>query len=290
MDYTFHLLTLAALYGVLAISLDLVVGHLGLVNLSQAAFYGLGAYTSALLTVQAGWPFLTGWVAGMGVAAGLSLLVSLPSFRLRDDYFVLSTFGFQMILWSLFNNWAELTRGPLGISGIPHPGLAGFKVETPLGFLLLAAGLLGIVKLALGRLTGSPFGRVLRALRESEPLVRSFGKDPRRFKVSAFAVSAAGAAAAGSLYAHYIRYVDPSSFTFLESVLVLSMVILGGAASPWGPLLGAGVLVFLPEGLRFVGLSSAVAAPLRQILYGAALVWMMRYQPRGWLGRWELGR
>jgi branched-chain amino acid transport system permease protein len=290
MEYLLHILALVGIYTVLAASLDLLAGHAGLLSIAHAAFYGLGAYTSALLAVRLGAPFLVGVLAGMVVAALVSFVVSLPSMRLHGDYFVIATFGFQMILYSIFNNWMGLTNGPLGIPGIPQPVIFGWKVESHFEFLIVAAVLAAFAYVVVWQITTSPFGRVLHAIREDEVFTRALGKNTLRYKVTAFAVSAALAASAGSLYAHYIIYIDPTSFTVMESILVISMVIIGGAGSPWGPLVGAVVLVTLPEALRFVGLPSSVAANLRQIFYGALLVIMMMFRPRGLVGRYGFGR
>lgn len=290
MEYLLHIAVLVGMYAVLAVSLDLLVGHTGLLSLAQAAFYGLGAYTSALLAVHFGAPFLVGILVGMVAAALVSLIVSLPSLRLHDDYFVIATFGFQMILFSIFNNWMDITRGPLGIPGIRQPTIFGWSVRSHVGFLVMAALLAAFAYLIVGRITTSPFGRVLRAIREDEVLTQAMGKNTLYFKVSAFAVSAALAASAGSLYAHYITFIDPTSFTVMESILVISMVIIGGAGSPWGPLIGAAVLVTLPEALRFLGFPSSVAANMRQIFYGVLLVVMMMVRPRGLVGRYGFGR
>jgi len=284
MDYAAHILILTAIYVSLAISLDLLAGRMGILSIAHAGFYGLGAYTAALLVIRCGAPFMIGVVAGMGVAALISLVVSLPSLRLHDDYFVIATFGFQMILFSIFTNWMDLTNGPMGIPGIPQPVILGWRVDTHLEFLMLAAIFATASCLVVWRITTSPLGRVLHAIREDEVFAKSLGKNTLRFKVTVFAVSAALAAMAGSLYAHYITYIDPTSFTVMESILVISMVIIGGAGSLWGPLVGAVVLVTLPEALRFVGLPSSVAANLRQIIYGSLLVVMMMFRPRGLVG------
>ncbi len=191
MEYVLHILVLFGIYAALSISLDILAGNLGLLSIAHAAFYGLGAYTAALLTVDAGAPFLVGIVVGMLVAAGASLLVSLPSMRLHDDYFIIATFGFQMILFSIFNNWTEATRGPLGIPGIPQPVILGWEVDTSFEFIILAAALATFAYLVVWRLTSSPFGRVLRAIREDEVVAKAVGKNTLRFKVTAFAVSAA---------------------------------------------------------------------------------------------------
>jgi branched-chain amino acid transport system permease protein len=226
----------------------------------------------------------------MVVACFVSFVVSLPSLRLHDDYFVIATFGFQMILFSIFNNWMDLTRGPLGIPGIPQPVIFGWHVSSHWDFLVLSAIFAYFAYFVVTRLSSSPFGRVLHAIREDEVFAQALGKNTLGFKVTAFAVSAALAASAGSLYAHYITYIDPTSFTVMESILVISMVIIGGAGSPWGPLIGAVVLVTLPEALRFVGLPSSVAANLRQIFYGTLLVVMMMVRPRGLVGHYGFGR
>jgi branched-chain amino acid transport system permease protein len=290
MEYFMHIVIMACTFTVLAVGLDLVAGHTGLLSISHAAFYGLGAYSSALLAVKWGVPFPVGVLTGMAVAALLSFVVSLPSLRLHDDYFVIATFGFQMIVFSIFNNWMDVTRGPLGIPGIPQPNILGWHVDSPSKFLVLAVILASFASFVVYRLTSSPFGRVLHAIREDEVLTQSLGKNTLSFKVAAFAVSAALAAMAGSLYAHYITYIDPSSFTVMESILVISMVIIGGAGSLWGPLVGAVVLVTLPEALRFVGFPGTEAANLRQIVYGMLLVVMMLFRPKGLVGKYGFGR
>jgi branched-chain amino acid transport system permease protein len=290
MEYLLHILVLVAVFAILAVSLDLLAGHAGLLSIAHAAFYGLGAYTSALLCVKHGASFLVGLLAGIVVAGVASLLVSLPSVRLSGDYFVVATFAFQMITFSIFNNWMGLTNGPLGISGIPRPVVLGWGIRSSIGFLALAVVIAAFSYLVVCRISRSPFGRVLHAIREDELFAQALGKDAARAKVLAFVVSAALASSAGSLYAHYTTYIDPTSFTVTESILVISMVIIGGAGSPWGPLVGAVVLVTMPEALRFIGLPSSAAANLRQMFYGALLVIMMMFRPRGLVGRYGLGR
>ena len=290
MDYLLHILILVGMFTILAVSLDLLVGQTGLLSIAHAAFYGIGAYSSALLATICHLPFIIGILAGMVFAYVVSFVVSLPSLRLHDDYFVIATFGFQMILFSIFNNWMDVTRGPLGIPRIPLPAIFGWHVTSHWGFLALAALFAFIAFFVVNRISSSPFGRVLRTIREDEGFATSLGKNTLRFKVTAFAVSAALAASAGSLYAHYISYIDPTSFTVMESILVISMVIIGGAGSKWGPVIGAVVLVTLPEALRFIGMPSSVAANLRQIFYGTLLVIMMMFRPRGLVGRYGFGR
>lgn len=290
MEYLLHIAVLVCIYAILAISLDLLVGQTGLLSIAHAAFVGLGAYTSALLAIRLGAPFLVGVLSGMAVAAIASFFVSLPSLRLHEDYFVIATFALQMIVFGIFNNWLDLTEGPLGIPGIPQPSVLGWTIDSHVGFLIVgatAALLTFAVAAAIGR---SPLGRVLRAIREDEIFTKALAKNTVMAKVQIVAVSAALAAVGGSLYAHYVTYIDPTSFTVAESILLIAMVILGGAGSLWGPVIGATVLVILPEALRFAGLPSPVAANLRQIIYGILLVMIIMYRPRGIIGRYGFGR
>ena len=290
MDYALHILIFVGIYAILAVSLDLIVGHGGFLSLAHGAFFGLGAYASALMAVQLGAPFLVGILCGMAVAAIVSLLVPIPSLRLHGDFFVVASLGFQIIAFSVFNNWMGLTRGPLGIPGIPQPVVFGWQVDSNVEFVVLVAVIATMTYLIVWRITTSPFGRVLHAIREDEVVAKAMGKNTLRFKVTIFAVSAALAASAGGLYAHYITYIDPTSFTIMESILIISMVIIGGAGRLWGPLIGAIVLVTLPELLRFVGLPSSMAASVRQIVYGVLLVVMMMFRPRGLVGTYAFGR
>jgi branched-chain amino acid transport system permease protein len=289
MEYLLHILVLIGIYAVLATALDLLLGQTGFLSVAHAAFYGLGAYSSALLTVHLGVHFVTGVLVGMLVAAFFSLLLSLPSLRLHDDYFVIATFGFQMIAYSILNNSVSLTRGPLGIPGIPRPSILGFSIESKSSFLALVLAFALVAHLVVYLITSSPLGRILRAIREDEILAASLGKNVVASKVTVFAVSALLAASAGSLISHYITFVDPTSFTVMESILVISMVIIGGAGSRWGPLMGASVLVTLPEILRFVGLPNSVAGNLRQLIYGTLLVVVMIFRPRGLVGKYDFG-
>jgi branched-chain amino acid transport system permease protein len=278
------------IYIVLSVSLDLLLGQAGILSVAHAAFYGLGAYTSALLTVNLGVPFLIAILVGIVVASSLSFVISLLSLRLHDDYFVIATFAFQIILFSVFNNWVSLTGGSLGIQNIPSPSILGLRIESRYGFVALSFGLAAFAYVVVRRVSISPFGRVLRAIREDEIFAESLGKNTLRFKVLTFAVSAALAASAGSLYAHYSVNIDSTSFTLLESILIISMVIIGGAGSIWGPAVGAMLLVIFPEVLRYLGLPNSVAANWRQILYGVLLIVMMLTRPRGLFGRFNLGR
>ncbi len=286
MDYLLHIAVVICIYGMLATSLNLVVGYTGLLSVCHAGFYGIGAYVTAIVSMELGWPWWAGVAVGMGIAGLTAALIGVLSIRFRGDYLVIATIGCQVMIYSVLQNWIDLTRGPIGITGIPAPQLLAWKVSSPLDFALLAGVLAGTVYGLFRLVVSGSYGRVLRAIRGDEAFAASLGKSVSTYKVCVFAVGAAGAAVAGSLYASYIGYIDPSSFTIMESVLILTVVVVGGAGSRLGPFLGAAVLLSVPELLRFLGLPSSVAANLRQILYGGLLVLLMIWRPQGLIGKY----
>jgi len=288
MAYFLHILILINIYIIIAISLNLIAGYTGILSIAHAAFYGVGAYVAALLAVNYGTPFLLNLIAAMIVAGAVAAVVAFPSLRIHDDYLVIATFGFQMILFSIFNNWVSLTRGPLGIPGIPQPKIFGMAIASHVGFLILTGLLVLAVYLFARRLVNSPFGRVLKAIREDEIFAQALGKNVIRYKILVFVIGGALAAIAGTLYAHYVTFIDPTSFTILESIFMISIVLVGGAGSLTGSIVGAVVLIVIPEMLRFLGMPNAIAANMRQIIYGALLVVMMMFRPKGLVGEYEL--
>lgn len=275
MEYLLHLLILIGIYTMLAQSLNLSAGFGGMISLAHAGFYGVGAYTAALLAIKSETPFVVSLPVAMLLCGALALAVSAIALRTVDDYFVICTLGIQVIVFSLMNNWMDLTRGPLGIPGIPDIHLLGVVIERKWAFLLLVLFFVALIHFAVKKITDSSFGRTLRALSEDEIFSKSLGKNVYLSKVVAFAISAMLAAIPGALYAHYIRYIDPSSFTVDESIFILAIVILGGMRKLWGSVFSAAFLVLLPEVLRFVGMPSSFAANMRQIIYGSILVFMM---------------
>lgn len=283
-EYFLHIAILIGIYLILATGLNLIAGYAGLLSIAHAAFYGIGAYTAALMALNLHSPILVNLICAMLLAGMLGAVVGVPSLRIRDDYFVIATFAFQVIVFNVLNNWVSFTGGPMGLPGIPQPVLFGWIVSSHFEFLLLVGCCCVAVLWICHRLVCSPFGRVLKAIREDEVFAQSAGKNVAAYKVLVSVIGAAMAAVAGVLYAHYISFIDPTSFTVMESIFIISIVIIGGAGSLWGPVVGAVVLVTLPELLRFVGLPSAVAANARQILYGAALVACMMWRPQGLVG------
>jgi branched-chain amino acid transport system permease protein len=283
MEYILHITILILFYVMLSQSLTLTAGYSGLISLAHAGFYGIGAYTSAILSVNFGLPFLITLPLAMILSGVLAAFVSLIALRTVDDYFIIITLGIQVVAFSIMNNWMALTNGPLGIPGIPPISIFGFEFSGKISFLLLTLTLTTIVFYILRNITKSPFGRILIALSEDEIFTQSLGKKVYQSKVISFTVGAMFAAIPGVLYAHYISYIDPTSFTVDESIFILSIVIIGGMRSLWGSAIAATVLVILPEALRFVGMPSNIAANMRQIIYGLALVIMMFKYSKGFL-------
>lgn len=284
MDYVFHICIWIGIYTILATSLNVTAGCTGLLSLAHAAFYGIGAYAAALMSLHVGTPMLLNMALGLVLASGVAALISMPTLRLRDDYFVISTFALQVVVFRLLENCVVLTGGPMGLPNIPRAALGPWQIESRVEFLVLTLGVCGAVVWICRRIILSPFGRILNAIREDEIVTGAAGKDVPRSRMVSVAIGGALASLAGGLHAHYMMFVDPSSFTIMESVFIVAIMIVGGAGTVWGPLLGAVILVTLPEALRFVGLPSAVAANVRQILYGGLLVVFVALRPQGLLG------
>ena len=283
MEYILHILIIILLYVMLSQSLTLTAGYSGLISLAHAGFYGIGAYTSAILSVNYGFPFLATLPLAMLLSGVLAIFVSVIALRTVDDYFIIITLGIQVVAFSIMNNWMELTNGPLGITGIPAISILGFEFTGKISFLILTFILTASAFYVLRNITKSPFGRILIALSEDEIFTESLGKKVYQAKIASFTIGAMFAAIPGVLYAHYISYIDPTSFTIDESIFILSIVIIGGMKNLWGSAIAATVLIILPEALRFVGMPSNIAANIRQIIYGLALVIMMFKYSKGFV-------
>jgi branched-chain amino acid transport system permease protein len=201
----------------------------------------------------------------------------------KGDHYIIASFGFQVIIISILLNWPSLTRGPFGIMGIPRPSLFGFTFSSYQTFFLLSGAFLAACALVAWRIAASPFGVVLRAIREDEVAAQALGKNVTRFKVLVFVLGCSLAAIAGSLYAGVASFIDPFSFDISESIFILAIVIIGGKGNVPGSILGAAVLIALPELLKFLAVPSGIADPLRRMLYGGLLILFMRFMPSGLL-------
>ncbi len=279
MDYYLHIFVMSEIYAILALSLALIVGFSGQVSMGHAAFYGIGAYVSALLSTKLGLSFwIAFWISGLAAGA-VSYAIGKLVLRLRGHVLAITTAFFCVLVNVIMVNWIPVTNGPMGIAGIPRPtpiNLLGFRLvfETRMQYYYLGLVFVAAVSWFFYRITTSRIGDNLIGVRENEELAKSLGIDTMRNKVFAFSIGGALAGLAGSFYAHYILFISPVTFTIGESINILVMVIFGGMSTLLGPIFGAISLTILPEFLRMAG-------ALRLVIYGIALVCFIIWLPQG---------
>jgi branched-chain amino acid transport system permease protein len=269
------------IYVILGVSLNLIMGFTGMFSVAHAAFMALGAYATGVMTLSYGWNFFLTLPLGMAVAGAVGAGVAYASLRLRGNYYVIASFAFQIIAVTVLLNWTAVTRGPMGLPGIPKPTLLGHPFDSYAAFLLPTGLVTVLCCLAAWRLARAPYGRILRAIREDEAAVQSLGKSVTYYKISVFVAGSAMAAAGGSLLAAHLSYISPQLFGIEESMFILSIVVIGGLGNLWGPWLGAPVMLLIPEALRFLDLPAEVGANLRQMAFGALLVVFVLFRPGG---------
>ncbi|PKN42321.1 MAG: branched-chain amino acid ABC transporter permease [Deltaproteobacteria bacterium HGW-Deltaproteobacteria-18] len=275
--YQTNILISFLLYVVLGLGLNIIVGVAGLLFLGHAAFYAIGAYSYALLNQYFGLGFWIALPLGGVIAALAGIALAFPVLRLRGDYLAIVTLGFGEIVRLVLENWSDLTGGPSGISNIPRPGLFDAKLSVAdaniyIYYIVLVLAIITIV--AVTRLKDSRIGRALQALREDEIACEAMGIDRVGVKVMAFGLGTAWAGFAGVIFAAKTTFINPASFTFFESAIILSIVVLGGMGSNLGVILGSAFLVLLPEYLR-------AFSEYRMILFATAMVLMMVFRPQG---------
>lgn len=285
MEYVFHIAFMLNIYILLVLSTNVTV-MANLLTLCQAAFYGIGAYIATFFLMQFHLPIVVVALCVMGISGLCSLLITFASVKLKGDYFILATLGFQMIVYTILYNWTDVTNGPFGISGIPSLSILGiWQIKGVYAFFTVSLiAVVALITLFAG-LKKSPYGRALRSLRSDEQSLSALGRNVNFLKGSAFFLSAAFAGLAGMFYASYVSYIDPTSFTLTESLFIISALFIGGIGNIPGPILGAVFVVIFPELLRFIGMPESVAAPLRQIIYGLSLVLVMYFRPQGLGGK-----
>jgi ABC-type branched-subunit amino acid transport system permease subunit len=266
--YVVHVLVYTALFAALALSYDLVVGHVGALSLAHPAFFGVGAYTAAILATRLAWPFLADVAAAVVVAGVVAVVAGIPLFRLTEHAFAVGTLGFAVVAWIVATNWVEVTRGPLCITGIPKP------VTTLPAWYWLALTVLGAVLLLYRGLTTFRIGRALHAVRDNEPLAALAAIDPLRYRMLAFTVGGALAGGVGAVYAHYLAVFCPEEMTVALTVNLLVIVFLGGVGTLRGVLIGAVLFTALPEVLR-------LAPTWRLVIYGCLLLVIVIRSPAG---------
>jgi branched-chain amino acid transport system permease protein len=284
--YLLNLATLATVFGILAASLNLLIGYAGIFSIAHAVFFGIGAYTGAQLAILFIPDVLLACLAGGLLAGALSLCLALPALRVRGEYFVAASLGLQMMAVTLFSEAHVLTGGHGGLVGIPTATLFGIDISEPATFLVFCLVVLAGVLLAIRMLMRGSFGRALMAIRDSESAAEAFGKDVPRLKTLAVGLGCALAGVAGALFAFYMAFVNVESFTLEQSILVMAMVIIGGTATLAGPLVGVLLLLLLPAALSFLPFIPATQiGAVQQFIYGAAMTLLMIFRPAGLAGQ-----
>ncbi|CBS90959.1 branched-chain amino acid ABC transporter permease [Azospirillum lipoferum] len=292
-SYLAQIAITATIFVILSASLNHVTGTAGLLSIGHAAFYGIGAYAAALLSTKLGLPFIVTLPAAGLIAALFGLLVALPTMRLVSIYFAVATLGIGEMIYVILLNWVDLTRGPMGIRGIPPVELFGWQADTLLSRYLVVAAVAVASLWVLHRLTHSYYGNALRALREDDQCADSMGVDVVRLKIESFVVATFFAGIAGALLAHTSAYIAPDNFRFMESILILAMVVVGGLGSLPGAVVGALFMIVLPEALRGIGdyrmiavgvtmFLSILLLPKGMLTEGVALGFVRRAFARGW--------
>ncbi|KQY12525.1 branched-chain amino acid ABC transporter permease [Rhizobium sp. Root482] len=284
MNFFLSFVVLAEIFSIVALSTNLLMGVVGIFSVAQAAIMGIGAYVFGLLSMM-GVPFPLAMAAVIVVCAFINLLSSLPSLRLAGDYFIITSFGTQLVATAVFINWSSMTGGASGLSGIPIIELFGFTFATSKQFVVLSTVALLLVAVSFWLILRSPYGRMLNAIRLDEIAVVASGRRVLHAKIGVSAVSGAYAGIGGALYAAYISFIDPASFDIHVSVLVVTMVVVGGARTLAGSIIGPFVLMAIPQLLTMIDIPSTLLGPVRQLSYGLILIAFMLWRPQGIAGR-----
>jgi branched-chain amino acid transport system permease protein len=278
--YILHLTILAGISIILAVSLNLIIGYAGQVSLGHAAFFGIGAYASTLTAMSWNFPYLLAALSAMLVSGLFGLGLGLPTLRLKEDYLAIVTLGFGVIIDLVIRN-LEITGGPDGIVGVPTPVILGLSFRDPLLYLILVALGVAFSLTFTCLLVNSYHGRALKAIRDHEITAQVMGINSPAYKVAIFALAAALAGLAGSLFAHYIKHINYESFGLHTSIQILCMVVLGGMGSIVGSVMGAIILVILPETLREF-------QSYQNLIFGGLLVALLIWRPQGLFGKGKL--
>ncbi|HLW21893.1 MAG TPA: branched-chain amino acid ABC transporter permease [Sphaerochaetaceae bacterium] len=287
LNFVLLILIYTGIYALMAIGQNLITGYVGLLSLTQAGFFAIGSYATAILTVTFGWNFWLTIPAAAILAGFFGLLIGLPTLRLKGDYLAIATLGFGEIVRNILNNWDSLTNGPMGIQRIPMATIFGMRINpyTKYSFLVMVWIFVIVAYILFERLAKSRMGRALEAVREDEIAASSMGINTTSYKVWAFVLGASVAGVAGSLQAVFILSVTPGVFTFMVSIMVLCMVVLGGMGNFKAVVLGAFLIQFVSYFPQLVGLSNVIPPQFKQVLFGFILVSMMIWRPQGILGR-----
>jgi len=274
--YYIGVLVFVGIYSLITIGLSLLIGYAGQISLGHAAFFGLGAYTSGILSTRFGLSPWLGVVAAVFLTCGVAFIIGFPVLKLKGHYLAMATLAFGEIIYIVFNQWAEYTGGPSGFGGIPNFSLGSISLESDTGYYYFVWGIVLLIIFLSLNLIHSRVGRALRAINEGELAAACMGVDISRYKLKIFVLSAFFAGLAGSLYAHFVTFISPGTFSVMFSIVLLTMVAIGGIANIWGAIMGAALLTVLPEYLR-------VFRDYDILIYGSVLLFIMIFLPDGLL-------
>ena len=280
-----HIFSLTMIYTIFVLGQNVITGWAGMLTLGQAAFAGMGAYTSVLLTINFGMPWPLAFLASGLMAAFFGALLAIPCLRVQTDFLSLVTIAFNQIFFVVANNWMDVTRGPMGIPGVPSMEIFGWQAKSAQQQYWLILGICAMLFFLVARLMRGQLGRTLKMIRDDEVAASALGVNVTAYKVLAFAIGCGLCGLGGSVYGHYMRFVSPDMFKLEEALLIMQMAILGGLASMWGTALGAFLMILIPEALRS---SEPWLITLRPGVAGATLVLLMIWRPNGILGLGEV--
>lgn len=285
--YGIFLMSNWMIFCVVATGLNLTIGYAGQISLAQAGFMGIGAYTMAILTTQYGWTFWATLPLATCFAFLLGIVVGYPALRVQHHYLAFVTLGFNIIIYLVFRNEDWLTHGAFGIFDVPRPEVFGIETHTPLHFYYLSFAFLAVMLALAWWIVRSPWGRAFAALRENPVRAASLGVDIRAYTLLAFAIGSAFAGLAGAFYGSLLEFIDPYPFAFEYSLAFLLMVISGGSATLVGPLIGAGLVLLMPEWLRLMPKELKFVNDYYLMFYAVFVMVLMAFCPTGVVGLWQ---
>jgi branched-chain amino acid transport system permease protein len=277
MEYLYGIIIIVGLYVILATSFNLIIGYGGLVSIAHPVFFALGAYASAVLARDFGVPIVLAMLAGMLVAVVASVALALPSLRVSGDYLLIASIGFQLGVLEVIKN-LRFTGGPGGLTNIPPFLIRELGRES---YVLLVLAVMLAVIVLVRWIAGSDYGRAMSAMRDDELAFAAIGRNAMRMKIAIFGLGSGLAGLAGALYAHYFRFIAPEQFEILQSAAILTMVVVGGLRTTWGPVVGALLLQALPQALTFLHLPPSVLGPVQGLLFTGLVLVFMFFRPQG---------
>ena len=290
LDFILLIFIYTGIYAISALGLNLIVGYTGMLSLCQAAFIAIGAYCAAILMTFLNISFWYALIASGLLAGFFGILIGVPTLRLRGDYLAIATLGFGEIVKNIILNWDSVTRGPMGINGIPGPDFFGFVLSSmdKIPWVIFIWFIVLLTYVLIRRVVRSRVGRALESIREDEIAASAMGINIAKYKVGAFTCGAFFAGVAGALFAAFNQSVAPLTFDFMMSIMILCMVVLGGLGNSFATIVGSILIVITSELPRLLGISHIIPPQMNQVLFGFILVFMMIYRPQGIIGRVKL--